>query len=762
MNKATRQSPIRLLAASILTMLLLQLVSTPALAANGVPPTLGTAGSEAMPQAQDLTPAEREALLARLSDEQVRSMFLELLTLNADAAAASRAGADPLMSFAEAMRSGFVSAVAAAPELADMPGAIVASLVPDGASAARFLLVVGGILAVLVFGFLCEHFYLRAVADTRIRLEQLALSLPPIKRAEPLLARYGLRLLGVAVLAAGAFLAFLVLHQGHDSVRLLMMSVLKVTVVFRIIQVTAQALLEPHRGDLRDADLTDIDAMRIYRRIVWIAIILVAESVLTSLFELAGASQSLLGLWLLGVVCLWLVLMVTFTWQIRRPIANLISSPGGDEQKTSSLLAAFGRTWHLVYSVAYLMVAISGLHARFTGANIRGAGVVTVVILLLMPAVLALIGTLIRCRAASSEPAVDEDASGTRPQGNLVEVFVRGVRILLVIGAILLIAQRWGVDLGALSQDSLGGRLVGAAVEILVAILLAYLVWAMIRRVIDPHLPVTQDTGPGDEGGGTGASRISTLMPIARKTILVVLVAVTIMVIISAMGVNIGPLLAGAGVVGLAVGFGAQTLVKDIISGAFFLMDDAFRMGEYLDIGSVKGTVERISVRSLQLRHHNGPVHTVPYGEIQHVTNFSRDWAIMKFELRIPFETDLEKVRKLIKKVGIALMDDPVFGPLLLEPVKSQGVNRMDDSALIIRCKFTAIPGQQFYVRREAFRLIQETFENNGIKFAPRRVIVESTSAAPEAAAAGAIAAAAAAASTDTAPPDLAAGDDRG
>ena len=132
------------------------------------------------------------------------------------------------------------------------------------------------------------------------------------------------------------------------------------------------------------------------------------------------------------------------------------------------------------------------------------------------------------------------------------------------------------------------------------------------------------------------------------------------MAVISALGVNITPLLAGAGIIGLAIGFGAQTLVKDIISGMFFLIDDAFRKGEYIDIGDVKGTVEKISVRSMQLRHHNGPLNTVPFGEINFITNFSRDWVVMKLPLRLTYDTDAEKVRKMIKKLGQEMLSPAV------------------------------------------------------------------------------------------------------
>jgi small-conductance mechanosensitive channel len=203
-----------------------------------------------------------------------------------------------------------------------------------------------------------------------------------------------------------------------------------------------------------------------------------------------------------------------------------------------------------------------------------------------------------------------------------------------------------------------------------------------------------------------------------------------VLISLSSMGVNIGPLIAGAGVIGIAIGFGAQTLVRDIVSGFFYLLDDAFRIGEYVVIDQIRGSVEKISVRSFQLRHHEGPVHTIPYGEIRTLTNWSRDWAIMKFELRIPFETDIDMVRKMIKQIGLDMADDPVFGPLMLAPLKSQGVNRIDDSALIIRCKFTAIPGQQYLIRREAFTRIQRAFEEKGIQFAPRRVLVEATTPA--------------------------------
>ncbi|WP_416369586.1 mechanosensitive ion channel family protein [Tritonibacter mobilis] len=266
------------------------------------------------------------------------------------------------------------------------------------------------------------------------------------------------------------------------------------------------------------------------------------------------------------------------------------------------------------------------------------------------------------------------------------------------------------------------------AIDVLVILFIGYLVFHIARIWIDSKIEEEtqdqQDGELGDEGGGSSASRLATLLPLFRGAILAVVVVTIILIVLMEIGINVSPLFAGAGVVGLAVGFGSQTLVRDIFSGAFFLIDDAFRRGEYIDIGSVKGTVEKISVRSFQLRHHLGALHTIPFGEIQVLTNYSRDWVIMKLPLRVTYDTDVEKVRKLIKTLGKELLNDPVIGHNFIQPLKSQGVIEMQDSAMIIRVKFMTKPGDQWLVRKKVFQEIRDLFEREGIKFAHREVTV--------------------------------------
>jgi len=205
--------------------------------------------------------------------------------------------------------------------------------------------------------------------------------------------------------------------------------------------------------------------------------------------------------------------------------------------------------------------------------------------------------------------------------------------------------------------------------------------------------------------------------------------------VLSSLGVEIGPLIAGAGVVGVAIGFGSQTLVKDVIGGIFYLLDDAFRVGEYIQSGTYKGTVESFSLRSVKLRHHRGYLFTVPFGELGAVQNMSRDWVIDKFSINVDYQTDIEQARKIIKKIGQQLADDPEYAPHIIEPMKMQGVENFGDFGIELRIKMMTKPGEQFVIRRKAYVAIKKAFEDAGIKIPfPTVMVREGESAAAAAA----------------------------
>ncbi len=330
-------------------------------------------------------------------------------------------------------------------------------------------------------------------------------------------------------------------------------------------------------------------------------------------------------------------------------------------------------------------------------------------------------------------PPGSETAADAVP--SLTAVMVeRGLRAALLIGGAYLIAWLLGLDLVAMTmRDTMATRLLRGAINALVILLLADFAWRLARAWIDRRLAEASAHGPAEGDEARRQARLRTLLPILRNVLLVVLVVMAALMALSALGVQIGPLIAGAGVVGVAVGFGAQTVVKDVISGMFYLLDDAFRVGEYIMSGSYKGTVESFSLRSIKLRHHRGSLYTVPFGELGAVQNMSRDWVIDKLSVSVTYNTDLDQVKRIIKQIGKELQADPEFAPHILETLKMQGVEQFGDFAIQIRMKMMTKPGEQFVIRRRAYAMIKKAFSANGVEFAFPTVTVAGGAGAQEA-----------------------------
>jgi moderate conductance mechanosensitive channel len=297
-----------------------------------------------------------------------------------------------------------------------------------------------------------------------------------------------------------------------------------------------------------------------------------------------------------------------------------------------------------------------------------------------------------------------------------------------ILGAAWL-GETWGFDLVDPEPGSIERLFVRPALEAAVTVVAAWILWTVLSAVIDEKMPPPAAPGDEDETPGS-ASRLDTLLPLVRNTLLIGLAAVAVIVALATLGLDIAPLLAGLGVLGIAVGFGAQSLVRDVISGIFFLMEDAFRVGEYIDTGRLRGTVEGMSLRSVRLRHQNGQVHTIPFGQVLSVTNYSRDWSVVKFNLHLEPAADIETVRKTIKRVGEELLDDPDIGAEFMQPLKMQGVVDVLQTALVVRCKFTATPSRPTYLQRLALRRLIEAFAEAQIRFAAPNVTVQLASAA--------------------------------
>jgi small-conductance mechanosensitive channel len=324
--------------------------------------------------------------------------------------------------------------------------------------------------------------------------------------------------------------------------------------------------------------------------------------------------------------------------------------------------------------------------------------------------------------------AVGRAAAATLPsEANSMRrvLVVRGSRAIIVLAAVGWLALVWRFNPTSLTHlDPTVAAISYGLLKSVIVLLIADLVWHLARSWIDRQLSTVPEGTILPPAEAARRGRIRTLLPIFRNALAVIVAVMAALIVLAELGVQIGPLIAGAGIFGVAIGFGSQTLVKDVISGVFYMLDDAFRVGEYIQAKSYKGTVEGFSLRSVRLRHHRGPVFTVPFGELGAVENMSRDWVIDKFRISVAYDTDINKARKIAKGIGTELQADPELGPMFLTPLKMKGVEEFGDYGIVLSFAMTTVPGQQTYIRRKAYAMIREAFKENGIEFATPSVQV--------------------------------------
>jgi small conductance mechanosensitive channel len=264
----------------------------------------------------------------------------------------------------------------------------------------------------------------------------------------------------------------------------------------------------------------------------------------------------------------------------------------------------------------------------------------------------------------------------------------------------------------------------------------AYLVLRVVRNRIG-RMPI--EAGPGTN---ERLQRRKTLASVMTTGGLILIMAVTIMMVLDTIGLPLGPLLATAGVASLAIGFGAQTLVKDVISGFFILLEDQFAIGDVIQTAGVDGVVEEVNLRTTVLRDLHGTVHVVPNGEIRVLSNKTKGWSRAVIEVGVGYGEDPDRVIAVLEELAQEIHADPVFGTLLLEPPVVPGVEAFGDSAVTIRMMAKTLPLKQWDVARELRRRIKHRFDDEGIEIPfPQRTVwhrpLEGQSAEPASVGAG-------------------------
>ncbi|HWQ38255.1 MAG TPA: mechanosensitive ion channel family protein [Burkholderiales bacterium] len=248
--------------------------------------------------------------------------------------------------------------------------------------------------------------------------------------------------------------------------------------------------------------------------------------------------------------------------------------------------------------------------------------------------------------------------------------------------------------------------------HVLLILLLAWIALHVANRAIRKlrEMLEARSVNPDDQ------KRIRTLGRVFRYIANVVIILVAGMLVLTELGISIAPILATAGVAGIAIGFGAQSLIKDYFSGIFLLVEDQIRQGDVVAIADKAGLVEEITLRYVRLRDFEGNVHFVPNGAIGTVTNRSREFAFALIDAGVAYREDVDEALEVMRRVGEALRADSAFGPRILEPIEIVGVENWADSAVILRCRLKVKPLEQWNVRREFLRRLKRAFDERGIE----------------------------------------------
>jgi small-conductance mechanosensitive channel len=663
-------------------------------------------GSSLAAAAQASPPPEKvDQLIELLSDPAIKSWLKEQVTSDRPKQAA--AGADTtqhpmLSSILASTRAHAQSILSAIPE---MPAQIerAKTILSNEFETTGFL----GILA-LMFGFVAAGFGLDQLARYLLRGYLAWMKTLDFQTPNGRIKALGARTIYAAILivafivgSAGVFLAF----DWPPLLREIVLGYLSVAIVTRVALMLGRlVLLPPHlkmaqAAQARLLPMSDERAAHWYRYIGWNVFWFSFVAVTLGLLATLGFKVTALQLFAIPADFIQLLIVLAAIWL--RPSAADVERSGTPSPRTVSwlLTAFFVVLWLLRISGSYLVFWL-------------------VLAVVAVPAAVVIAQRMVH--HLLRPPAEGTEAKPVPPI--TIALVDRGLRVVIIVSAALFLARIWNLDLGSMTQgESTSTRLLRGILNAAVILLAADFGWSLVKALIAHKL---RDTDSAEASGHAPAlmdqrqARLRTLLPIVQNMLFAIIAVIAVLMALSSLGIEIGPLIAGAGIAGVALGFGAQTLVKDVIAGIFYLLDDAFRVGEYIQSGSYKGTVESFSLRSVKLRHQRGPLFTVPFGELGAVQNMSRDWVIDKLMVGVTYDTDLDKVKKIIKQIGQELLADPEFAPYIIETLKMQGVEQFGDFAIQIRMKMMTKPGEQFVIRRKAYALIKKAFDANHIAFA--------------------------------------------
>jgi small-conductance mechanosensitive channel len=607
--------------------------------------------------------------------------------------------------------------------MADLPGLWrgLQGLADNPVARTRAINAAWVLLLLTVAGLLAEHLLWRALGQARARIDALA---PAEGKRGSLLWRFPLLAarLVLDLLPIAAFLGTVHLLLGLltplPTTRVIALHAAGVYAAARAIFALARLLLAPRAQRPRLIPVSDTAAARVLRwlrRLLWVGLggYTLAEAGI-ALGLSWGAYDAILNITLL-ICSLQLVHLVigardAVAAVLRAPpLDPLAAPPDSARRMLRSLRNGFAGIWH-VLTILWLLAAWS-VWALAVEDGIRNLILSTLLALLTGVAAKgvdeALVLGFARFTATSGMPGVPRAATW-------MPVLRSIAGLAAILCGIFLIFWVWGLDSFAwFAPGTLGYRLVGTFASIGMTCIAAAVVWEVANAAIARRLTrITRESGQA----AARSARIRTLLPMLRTVLSIVILVFLALSTLAELGVNVAPLLAGAGVVGLAVGFGSQTLVRDVITGIFLLLEDAVTVGDVVSLAGLTGVVEHLSIRSIKLRATDGSVHIIPFSSVSTVTNMTRDFAFAVLDVTVTYDTDPDEVAEMLRAIAEGMRTDAKFGPMIRDDIDVWGVDKMSDQGVTIRSRVKTGPAHRWPVQREFNRRIRNRCAELGIE----------------------------------------------
>jgi small conductance mechanosensitive channel len=517
---------------------------------------------------------------------------------------------------------------------------------------------------------------------------------------------------GVIALVVGSWTA------PVPNARLAMLAVINAVVITMAGAVLARLLFSPLVPRLRLLPLSDSTAAYLY---IWTRRFIVVGVwgyvfLQTALLFRVPQSSYLVGVKLLGLVVT--AMLVVLVLQNRETVAHWIRGrpvEGGRRIVPGIVRSRLAEIWHvaaIVYIVGIYLVWAFDIAGGFF--YLLRATIITGLVIGAVAAGEKWLPHLFNRFAGVDHALVSRYPIVATRANRYVPIVRRIVTFAVRIAAILLILAAWRVDVSGLLFGQVGREVLGRVADIVIVLVLAMVAWEVLGGIIYAHLNRQDESGHAI----LRSARIRTLLPLVRNALLIVITVMTALVILSELGVDIAPLLAGAGVVGLAVGFGAQSLVKDVITGAFFMFEGTINIGDVVDINGKGGLVEGMTIRSIRLRDYNGNLHTINFGSVGVITNMTRDYSYYVCDVKVAYRYDVDTVIAALHETDESLRKDNAFRYDILEPIEIAGVETFADTTFIVRSRIKTRPIRQWDVGREFLKRLKLKFEEKDIQLA--------------------------------------------